>query len=200
MREYSGYIAMSGPRNLCFFSARCRYCQNFLEELAKTPYSKEFRFISVDPQGNQRPQLPPYVKAVPTLMIDGEKEPRTDSLVMNWLSERRLQDKAAPSIDSGLLAFNDEMTVSGDESYAFIGEETTATKGSMVRLTGTMASIDNLAGLGTPKERMQGDTAAAVGSNIGTARQSAKAKALDDALMAYQQMRDIDARPSIKRM
>jgi len=191
---------MSGPRNLCFFSARCRYCQNFLEELAKTPYSKEFRFISVDPQGNQRPQLPPYVKAVPTLMIEGEKEPRTDRLVMNWLSERRLQDKAAPSMEGGLLAFNDEMTVSGDESYAFIGEETTATKGTMVRLTGTMASIDNLAGLGTPKDRMQGDMAAASGANIGTARQSAKAKALDDALMAYQQMRDIDMRPAIKRM
>ena len=192
---------MSGgsPRNLCFFSARCRFCQNFLEELAKTPYSKEFRFISVDPQGNQRPQLPPYVKAVPTLMIEGEKEPRTDSLVMNWLSERRLRDKAAPSTNEGLLAFNDEMAVNGDESYAFIGEDATATKGSMVRLVGTMASIDNLAGLGTPNDRMKGDAAAAVGSNIGTARQTDKAKALDDALMAYQQMRDHDMRPPVQR-
>ena len=193
---------MSGPspRNLCFFSARCRFCQNFLEELAKTPYSKEFRFISVDPQGSQRPQLPPYVKAVPTLMIEGEREPRTDSAVMNWLSERRLRDKSAPSTNEGLLAFNDEMAVNGDESYAFIGEDATATKGSMVRLVGTMASFDQIAGLGTPNDRMRGDAAAATGANVGVARQSDKAKALDDGLMAYQQMRDMDMRPAVKRV
>ena len=191
----------ASPRNLCFFSARCRFCQNFLEELAKTPYSKEFRFISVDPQGSQRPQLPPYVKAVPTLMIEGEREPRTDSLVMNWLSERRLRDKTAPQpANEGLLAFNDEMAVNGDESYAFIGEDATATKGSMVRLVGTMASFDQIAGLGTPNDRMRGDAAAATGANVGVARQSDKAKALDDALMAYQQMRDMDMRPAVKRV
>jgi len=190
---------MSGPlpRNLCFFSARCRYSQNFLEELAKTPYAKEFRFISVDAQGSQRPTLPPYVKAVPTLMIEGEREPRTDSQVMNWLSERRLKDKAAPAAGSdGLLAFNDEMSVNGDEFYSFLGEEATATKGAMVRMVGTMASFDNLAGLGTPNDRQQADKAASAGANVGVARQSDKAKALDDALIAYQQMRDKDMRPS----
>lgn len=190
---------MSGPlpRNLCFFSARCRHSQNFLEELAKTPYAKEFRFISVDPQGGQRPSLPPYVKAVPTLMIEGERDPRTDGAVMNWLSERRLKDKAAPAAGSdGLLAFNNEMSVNGDEFYSFLGEESNATKGANVRMVGTMASFDNLSGLGTPNERMQGERAAAAGSNIGVPRQSDKAKALDDALIAYQQMRDRDMRPS----
>jgi len=188
---------MSGPlpKNLCFFSARCRFSQNFLEELAKTPYSKEFRFISVDAQNGKRPQLPPYVKAVPTLMIDGEKEPRTDSQVMNWLSERRLKDKNSPAGGTdGLLAFSDEMAINGDEGYAFIGEDATATKGSMVRMVGTMASID-MAGLGTSNDRLRGDAAAAQGANIGVPRQSDKAKALDDALMAYQQMRDRDMRP-----
>ena len=198
---------MSGPlpKNLCFFSARCRFSQNFLEELAKTPYSKEFRFISVDAQNGKRPQLPAYVKAVPTLMIDGEREPRTDSNVMNWLSERRLRDKNGPGQgpsagagagNDGLLAFSDEMAISGDEGYAFIGEDATATKGTMVRMVGTMASVNDMAGLGTSNDRLQGDAAAAQGSNIGVPRQSEKAKALDDALMAYQQMRDRDMRPS----
>ena len=132
-------------------------------------------------------------------MIDGEREPRTDSLVMNWLSERKLKEKNAPSAgagESGLLAFNSEMSVNGDEFYSFLGEDTTATKSNMVRMVGTMASFDNLAGLGTPSDRMQGEVAASAGSNIGTPNQSAKAKALDDALMAYQQMRDRDMRPS----
>ena len=205
---------MSLPKNLCFYSARCRFSQNFLEELAKTPYSKEFRFISVDVQQNgQRPVLPPYVKAVPTLMIDGEPGPRTDSQVMNWLSERRLRDEGSSRSGSGpgsgsrkgsaggdssdgLLAFSDEMAISGDEGYAFIGEEATATKGDMVRMVGTMASVNDLAGVGTSKERAQGDAYSAQGANIGTPRQSEKAKALDDALMAYQQMRDKDMRPA----
>lgn len=207
---------MSLPKNLCFYSARCCFSQNFLEELAKTPHSKEFRFISVDVQQNgQRPQLPAYVKAVPTLMIDGEPGPRTDSQVMNWLSERRLRTETGPMQGGrgpvsgsgssqtaaaggadGLMAFSDEMAISGDEGYAFIGEDATATKGTMVRMVGTMASINDLAGLGTSNDRAQGEAAAAQGSSIGTPRQSDKAKALDDALMAYQQMRDKDMRPA----
>jgi hypothetical protein len=205
---------MSLPKNLCFFSARCRFSQNFLEELSKTPYSKEFRFISVDPQvpNGPRPQLPAYVKAVPTLMIEGERDPRTEAQVMNWLSERRLRDTssgsssssssssgsrgAAAAADDGLMAFSDEMAISGDEGYAFIGEDATATKGSMVRMVGTMASINDLAGLGTSNDRARGESSSAQGSNIGTPRQTEKAKALDDALMAYQQMRDKDMRPS----
>ena len=157
----------------------------------------------MDPQQNgQRPSLPPYVKAVPTLMIDGERDPRTDSHVMNWLSERRLKDKdrktAQPGEEAagGLLAFSDEMAINGDEGYAFIGEEATATKGSMVRMVGTMASINDLTGLGTPNDRAKGDAASAVGSNIGVPQQSEKAKALDDALIAYQHMRDRDSRGS----
>ena len=193
------------PKNLCFFSARCRHSQNFLEELAKSPFTKEFRFISVDPQPNgARPQLPAYVKAVPTLMIDGEDKPRTDAQVMNWLAERRLRTAgsgssgsgsgSAPAGSDGLLAFSDELAVSGDEGYAFIGEDAPITKGTMVRMTGSMASVDDLAGLGTPASRAAADRNGSAGANIGTPRQSEKAKALDDALMAYQQMRDLDMR------
>lgn len=193
-------LTMSGPlpKNLCFFSARCRHSQNFLEALKESPFAKEFRFISVDPQPNgQRPQLPTYVKAVPTLMIDGEDKPRTDSQVMNWLSERRLRTGTGAASGGsgggdGLMAFSDEMAISGDEHYAFIGEDVEVTKGAMVRMVGTMASINDMAGLGTPAARAATDRAGAAGSGIGVPQQSEKAKALDDALIAYQQMRDRD--------
>lgn len=86
--------------HLCFYSARSRYCSEFLEALAASPYSREFRFINVDaPPGGARPALPPYVRSVPTLMIAGEGEPRIDGRVMDWLMERRLRDRdsvAAP--------------------------------------------------------------------------------------------------------
>jgi hypothetical protein len=94
---------MSGA-HLCFYSARCRYSQAFLEELSRTPYAKEFRFICVDaPPGGARPSLPPYVRAVPTLMIAGEHQPRVDGAVMNWITERRLRERseATPALMGG---------------------------------------------------------------------------------------------------
>jgi hypothetical protein len=78
--------------SLCFFSARCPHSKNFLEALSQSPYSKEFKFICVDAQpGRPRPQLPEYVKSVPTLMIAGERDPREGgSAALNWLAEKRL--------------------------------------------------------------------------------------------------------------
>jgi hypothetical protein len=63
----------------------------FIKELANTPFKNEFTFICVDPSPN-RPQLPGWLKKVPTLVIKGENEPRTDSEVMNWLFEKRLKE------------------------------------------------------------------------------------------------------------
>jgi hypothetical protein len=91
---------MSQP-NLCFFSTRCPHCKNFLEALSQTPFSREFKFICVDAQpGKPRPQLPDYVKSVPTLMIGGERAPREGaSAALNWLAEKRLMGgKAAPPL------------------------------------------------------------------------------------------------------
>lgn len=174
---------------MCFFSARCRHSQNFLEELAKTPYAKEFRFISVDPQGGQRPPLPPYVKAVPTLMIDGEAGPRTDSQVMNWLSERRLKETGSAGTEVGPVAYTDEMSVTGDEFYSFLDEDTNMSKASMVRMVGTMASFDSLSGA---PGASGGGGGGKSGGGGGGPQQSEKAKALDDALIAYQRARDQD--------
>ncbi len=80
----------SGP-NICFYSNKCAWSSTFIKELANTPYKKEFTFICVDASPN-RPALPGWLKKVPTLVIKGENEPRTDSEVMNWLFERRLRE------------------------------------------------------------------------------------------------------------
>lgn len=62
----------------------------FLEELANTPWKSSFRFVCVDPSP-QRAQLPAWLKKVPTLVISGEPQPRTDGDVMNWISEMKLK-------------------------------------------------------------------------------------------------------------
>jgi hypothetical protein len=79
------------PVHICFFSTKCEWSKAFISEIAQTPYKAEFRFINVDPSP-QRPPLPGWLKKVPTLVIAGEPEPRTDADVMNWLYERKLKD------------------------------------------------------------------------------------------------------------
>lgn len=194
-------------QHVCYYSARCRYCQSFLEELSRSPYNKEFRFVCVD--GPQRPKLPPNIKAVPTLVIAGEPEPRTDGAVMNWLSERRLQERHAPGTTGsgpggpghaangeslGPVGFEDSF---GNEGYAYIGEDTNATSGAMVRLTGNMVGINELSSMTAPT--MRGFEPPSHTATIPVQKVSAKTKALDDAFAAYQAKRDMDVGPGIQR-
>ena len=83
-----------GPSHGCFYSNKCRWSEAFIKAISQTPYKHEVRFICVDTQSDgSRPKLPGWLKKVPTLVVKGEDEPRTDGNVMNWLSERRLLSK-----------------------------------------------------------------------------------------------------------
>ena len=74
-------------KNLCFYSLKCQWSKAFIQEVSQTPFKNMFQFISVD--GNQN--LPKWLKKVPTLVIQGESEPRTDGEVMNWLYEQKMK-------------------------------------------------------------------------------------------------------------
>jgi hypothetical protein len=212
-------------QNLCFFSTRCRYSQAFLEELARSPFSREFRFVCVDPNPvGVRPSLPPYVRAVPTLMIVGEREPRTDGRVMEWLTERRMRERgetnavaarpgapmgsaapAAPMMGDGPAAvFGMDLNGIGDEGFAFLDDDTAATTTSMVRMGGTMAAYGHYTGM-NPEDSMVSHMGSATpfadpGSSS-SAKQSAKAKAMDDAMARLMASRDSDIHipPPIQR-
>lgn len=103
------------PKHVCFYSNRKVSGGSpslaFLEELSKTNFSGEFQFICVDACGkcascqDRRPgqcaaraKLPSWLKAVPTLLIDGESDPLIDDDVFNWLSLRKIQDAPAPRV------------------------------------------------------------------------------------------------------
>jgi hypothetical protein len=79
------------PVHICFYSNKCTWCKAFITEVAATPYKGEFKYVCVDPSPT-RPPLPSWLKKVPTLVISGEPNPRTDSEVMNWLYERKLKE------------------------------------------------------------------------------------------------------------
>ena len=169
-----------------------------------------------------RPSLPPYVRAVPTLMITGEREPRTDGRVMEWLTERRMRERAdttataarpgapmgrsiapAPMTDDGPSAvFGMDLTGIGDEGFAFLDDDTSATTTSMVRMGGTMAAFGSYTAM-NPTDSISHAGGATPFADTGSAssKQSAKSKAMDDALNRMMAARDSDVHipPPIQR-
>ena len=150
--------------------------------------------MSVDPVNGKLPPLPPYVKSVPTLVIDGEKQARTTlHECMNWLSEERLRHSAATPAalveigNDGLLPFAPDMETSGDEQFSYLHEMTPG------RLVGTMRSIHDMEGMGQPHE-LQGQGQGSSSAPVGGKGVSEKAQILDDRMKAMLQMRDMDAK------
>ena len=74
-------------KNICFYSAKCQWSKAFIQEISQTPFKAQFQFVSVDNNSN----LPKWLKKVPTLVIQGEPEPRVDGEVMNWLYEEKMK-------------------------------------------------------------------------------------------------------------
>lgn len=131
-------MSRPAPIHICFYSNRCEWSKAFIEEISKTKYHTEFRFICVDPSPS-RPQLPSWLKQTPTLVISGEPEPRTNSEVMNWLYERKMRDGGGSGGGSGgaggagasMMAEPEpymamEMAGGFGDSYSFLGVDTSA--------------------------------------------------------------------------
>lgn len=129
-------MSSHSPIHICFYSNRCEWSKAFIQEISRTNYHKEFRFVCVDPAPN-RPQLPSWLKQTPTLVISGEPEPRTDNEVMNWLYERKMKDgggNTGGGTNGGGAAVSSEpepyldMEMGGGfgDSYSFIGADTSA--------------------------------------------------------------------------
>jgi len=133
-------MSRPAPIHICFYSNRCDWSKAFIEEISRTSYHAEFRFICVDPSPN-RPALPSWLKQTPTLVISGESEPRVNSDVMNWLYERKMRDGGKPAgVGAGgatagippTAALDPEpyldMEMGGGygDSYSFIGTDTSA--------------------------------------------------------------------------
>ena len=193
----------------------------FLEELARSPFVAEFRFVCVDAnEMGVRPTLPPYVRAVPTLMIAGEHEPRIDAAVMNWLSERRLRDRsgvatvgpaggrtnapasvAAPA-EVGPMAWggSDMMMCGGDEGFAYISDNTNPTDSGAVRMAGNMASFNDIGAMVAPDTKTMPGAMLVAGGAGPSAGGSEKSRALNSAMETLRAARDRDIPGPVRRI
>lgn len=188
---------MASQQHVCFYSNKCDWSRAFIEELATTPWKNEFRFICVDPSP-QRPQLPKWLKKVPTLVIKGESEPREDSQVMNWLYERKQKDlpnqSQQPQGASGGMAASDvegflqsEMGKAVGYQYSFVDSDTSLGGNGGTSIPGNFEFLGGAAAPGDRATQQIGDIRAGASGNSG---RSKKELMFDKQMEAYQRERD----------
>ena len=175
--------------NLCYYSNKCQWSKAFVTELSKTPWKNEFRFICVDPSP-ARPPLPPWLKKVPTIVIQGEGEPRTDSDVMNWLYEKRMKDGAkqgTPVASAGepeAFSMMEQVSFAKGFSYSGLDVDTSSQGSGGNTMPGAFSFLSGAASEGD--RASQGLTPAPANSQ----RRSKKEELFDKQMEAYQRDRD----------
>lgn len=180
------------PIHICFYSNRCEWSKAFITELAQTPYKAEFRFVCADPSPT-RPALPSWLKKVPTLVINGEPEPRTDNEVMNWLYERKMKDNKAPSGAGGAAGaggplepepyMDVEMGGGYGDSYSFLNADTSTGGNGGMSISHNFEFLGGSISVGT-KEGSTFTTTDMAG------KRSKKEEMLDKQMEAYMKARD----------
>jgi hypothetical protein len=195
-------MSRPAPIHICFYSNRCEWSKAFIEELSKTSYKNEFRFICVDPSPN-RPALPSWLKQAPTLVISGEPEPRTNSDVMNWLYERKMRDgggsgggnsggNASTGVTEPEPYLDMEMGGGFGDQYSFIGSDTSAQGDGGMSMKHNFTYLNGQDGVST-REASNFQT---TNSNE---KRSKKEELLDQQMQAYKSQRDVGMPQRINR-
>jgi hypothetical protein len=195
--------------HLCFYSNKCQWSKAFITELAQTPWKNQFRFICVDP-GPARPQLPGWLKKVPTIVIAGEPEPRTDSDVMNWLYEKRMKEgqggggggpghkmgggggggaggaAAAGAGEPEAFSMMEQVSFAKGFSYSGLDVDTSSQGDGGTSMPGAFSFLGGAASMGADLDRGGAQAAA---QNSG--RRSKKEEMFDKQMEAYQREREM---------
>jgi hypothetical protein len=182
-------MSRPAPVHICFYSNRCEWSKAFIEEISKTSYHPQFRFICVDPGAN-RPQLPSWLKQTPTLVISGEPEPRTNSEVMNWLYEAKMREGGAKGQGGSVTAMEPEpyldMEMGGGygDSYSFIGTDTSAQGDGGMSMKHNFTYLNGQEAVGTRE-------ASSFQTTNSNAKRSKKEEMLDAQMEQYKASRDV---------
>ena len=157
-------------------------------EISKTPYKGQFQFISVDSPHNQ--SLPKWLKKVPTLVIQGESEPRVDSEVMNWLYEKKMmtQESLPQDTPTEIDGWNSAENVSFAKgvAYSFNNSDTRVEGNGGVSIPGAFSFLNggNAVGDKSSQEFYPGK------SEQGRTK-SKKEEMFDKQMEEYQRSRDV---------
>lgn len=189
------------PIHICFYSNNCKWSKTFIMELAQTPYKSEFKFVCVDPSPT-RAALPSWLKKVPTLVIQGDPNPRMDGDVMNWLYERKMKD-ASPRASAATAGpaepepFGIMGSSGGDlfsDPYTFLDQDTMAQgNGGLQGAEKNFSFLNGSAASGS-REGSSMNTIEAVG------KVSKKEQMFDNQMKSYLSSRDDGMPQKLNRM
>ena len=192
---------MERKKNLCYYSNKCQWSKAFIMEISSTSYKSEFQYICVDPPLQQ--QLPKWLKKVPTLVIHGESEPRTDGEVMNWLYENKMKQQQ-PSVgpksttasnepDAWSMAEN--VSFSKGVGYSFNDSDTSTGGNGGTTIPGSFAFLHGANAMGdkASQEFNPGKTEQGRG-------RSKKEEMFDKQMEEYQRSRDLGLPGQMNRM
>ena len=72
-------------KDIIFYSNHCSYCKEVIDQIVKTPINDNIIYVCVD---DENIQLPPFVKAVPTIYLINEKKIVIDEAISEWIKEK----------------------------------------------------------------------------------------------------------------
>ena len=194
-------LRQTQPPHTCFYSNKCEWSQAFIKELSATPYKGEFHFICIDT--TPRPQLPNWLKQVPTLVIKGEEDPiKVNGDVMNWIYERKLKDTSrAPSGASGQGQPQAQAQLAGEPeawNISEMGGKLSESYGNLI--DGSGASVESsssknfdfgfLNGGASPGDRTTQGIGMSGGKQGPTTTKTKKEEMFDKQMEAFQRNRD----------
>lgn len=193
-----------GKQHVCYYSNKCPWSKAFLTELKTTPWVNSFAFVCVDP-GPTRPKLPAWLQKVPTLMIAGESEPRTDSQVMNWLYEMKLRNSSTAAPSSSTRTAGGFSAATPGEPEAFnMAEHTSFARGFGYSFQDSDTSTSGMGGSTIPGtfEFLNGASgqSQAQPSMAQVSQKSKKEQMFDAQMEEYKRSRDIGLPPGPPRV
>jgi hypothetical protein len=197
---------MSQAQNICFYSNKCQWSKAFISELAKTPWKGNFRFFCVDPSPS-RPPLPGWLKKVPTIVIAGEAEPRTDSDVMNWLYEKKMKEgmdrqqagaAAAGEGEPSAFSMMENVSFAKGFSYSGLDIDTSSQGNGGSSMPGAFSFLN---GASSGGDRLSQDSGASGSSSAASSsRRSKKEELFDKQMEQYQRDRETGMPNQMPRM
>jgi hypothetical protein len=190
---------MSQAQHICFYSNKCQWSKAFISELANTPWKNSFRFFCVDPSPS-RPPLPGWLKKVPTIVIAGEPEPRTDSDVMNWLYEKKMKEGGGDRQQAGAAAAGggepsafsmmENVSFAKGFSYSGLDIDTSSQGNGGASMPGAFSFLNGASSGGDRLSQDTGAPGAGGGGSSGSSRRSKKEELFDKQMEQYQRDRE----------
>ena len=117
-------------KDIIFYSNYCTYSKEIINQISKTPINDNIIYVSVD---DENIELPPFIKAVPTIYLVNEKKIVVDEAISQWIKDKISKpkdDSLKPFFGSSDTSFSSgfsSLDNSGDKpfvsSFTFLGED-----------------------------------------------------------------------------